>query len=49
MFLEEHACDIVSYANDNTQYTYKADLDIPINKDCTIKLFKWFKKITGKR
>ena len=38
MFLEEHACDIASYANDNTQYTYKVDLDIPINKDCTVKL-----------
>ena len=33
-------------ADDNTLYTYHVDLNIVIRKfkDCTMKLFKWFKE-----
>ena len=46
MFLEEYKCDIAIYADDNTPYIYDADLNIFTRKlkDCTMKLFKWFKE-----
>ena len=43
MFSEEHECDIACYADDNTPYTYDADIATG-KSDCTVKMFKWFKE-----
>lgn len=43
--LQESACSILSYTNDNT-YAFDADLNVVMSEpvDCTVKAFEWFKE-----
>ena len=44
MFFGKYGCDIASYADDNTHYTYDSDLYTVLSKlkNGTDSLFTWF-------
>ena len=46
MFFEKYECDIISYADDDTPYTYDSDLYTVLSKleNCADSLFTWFKE-----